>query len=141
MSAASPSSMTSVAGVAMTAAPNVSPGAIASSSLASSSIAGRSSIPDGSSATTSSQLPPATGGGGPSGSGPGAIIGAVVAVVVVLVVGAVIVAAVLIAWRVKSKEKKTFTGKQTNRVLHVLAGGCAAHVYTVLFGHTFLSIF
>ena len=126
---ASPSPMTSVAGVAMSAPPDVSPGSLASS------------IPDSNSATTSSQLPPVTGGGGPSGSGPGAIIGAVVAVVVVLVVGAVVVAASLIAWRVRSKGKKTFTGKQTNRVLHVLAGGCAAHVHTVLFGHTFLSIF
>ena len=42
---------------------------------------------------------------------PGAIIGAVVAVMVVLVVVPVIVSAVLIAWKVSTREKKSFTSK------------------------------
>ena len=73
-----------------------------------------SSIHDNSITITSSQLPPANGGDVPSGSGPGAVIGAVVAVVIVLVVGSVIVAAFLIAWRVRSRGKKGFTGKYSD---------------------------
>ena len=42
---------------------------------------------------------------------PGAIIGAVVAVMVVLVVVPVIVSAVLIAWKVSTRKKKSFTSK------------------------------
>ena len=123
-SAASPSLMTSIAGVAMTTAPSVSPSSVASSHFASTlehlPIAERSLLLDRSSVATSSQLPPAAGEGGPSGSGPGAIIGAVVAVVVVLVVGSVILAASLIAWRVSSKGKKTLTGKQSDGSVHLL---------------------
>ena len=144
-SAASPSLMTSIAGVAMTTAPSVSPSSVASSCFASTlkhpPIAEKSLLLDRSIVTTSSQLPPAAGGGGPSGSGPGAIIGAVVAVVAVLVVAAVVVAASLIAWKVRSKGKKTLTGKQSDEVLHVLAVRCSAHMHSVLFAHTFLSIF
>ena len=73
-----------------------------------------SSIHDNGITITSSQLPPANGGDVPSGSGPGTVIGAVVAVVIVLVVGSVIVAALLIAWRVRSKGKKGFTGKYSD---------------------------
>ena len=58
------------------------------------------------------QPPPVNGRDGPSGSGPGTVIGAVVAVLIVLVVASVIVAAILIAWRVRSRGKKGFTGKQ-----------------------------
>ena len=62
----------------------------------------------------SSQLPPANGGDVPSGSGTGTVIGVVVAVVIVLVVGSVIVAALLIAWKVRSRGKKGFTGKYSD---------------------------
>ena len=48
------------------------------------------------------------------GSGPGVVIGVVVAVVIVLVVGSVIVAALLIAWRMRSRGKKGFTGKHSD---------------------------
>ena len=91
--------------------------------------------------SSSIQSMTSAGGGGPSGNGPVAIIGAAVAVVVVLVVGSVILAASLIAWRVRSKGKKTLTGKQSDEVLHVLAVRCGAHMHYVLFAHTFLSIF
>ena len=73
-----------------------------------------SSIRDNAITITSSQLPPANGGDGPSGSGPGTVIGVVVAVVIVLVVGSVIVAALLIAWRVRSRGKKGFPGKHSD---------------------------
>ena len=142
-SAASPSLMTSIAGVAMTTAPSVSPSSVASSRFASTlehpPIAERSLLLDSSSVTTSSQLPPAAGGGGPSGSGHAAIIGAVVAVVVVLAAGSVVVAASLIAWRVSSKGNKR--GKQSDGSVHLLAVGGGAHVHYVYFAHTFLGIF
>ena len=60
-------------------------------------------------ATTSVSV---SGGSGPSGGGPAAVIGVVVAVVIVLVVGSVLFAAILIAWKVRSRGKKGFTGKQ-----------------------------
>ena len=65
-------------------------------------IAEMSSIRDNSIAATS------------SGSGPGTVIGAVVAVVIVLVGGSVIFAALLIALRLRSREKKGFTGKHSD---------------------------
>ena len=73
-----------------------------------------SSIRDNGITITSSQLPPANGGDVPSGSGPAIVIGAVVSVVIVLVVGSVIAAALLIAWKVKSRGKKGFTGKYSD---------------------------
>ena len=73
-----------------------------------------SSIRDNGITITSSQLPPANGGDSLSGSQPGTVIGAVVAVVIVLVVGSVIVAALLIAWKVRSRGKKGFTGKHSD---------------------------
>ena len=60
-------------------------------------------------ATTSVSV---SGGSGPSGGGPAAVIGVVVAVVIVLVVGSVLFAAILIAWKVRSRGKKGITGKQ-----------------------------
>ena len=101
-----------------TVATSVSPSNAALSHLASSSnqlsTTEMSSIRHNSIAATSSQLPPANGGDVPSGSGPGTVIGAVVAVVIVLVVGSVMLAALLIAWRLRSRGKKGFTGKHSD---------------------------
>ncbi len=73
-----------------------------------------SSIRDNGITITSSQLPPTNGGDVPTGSQPGTVIGAVVAVVIVLVVGSVMLAALLIAWRLRSRGKKGFTGKHSD---------------------------
>ena len=115
-SAALPYPMMSVASIAVTQTRNVSPGCASPSVKL--PIVGKTSIPDGSSATMSSQFPPTTGGGSPSESGTGTVIGAVVAVVVVLLVGSVVLAAVLIVWQVRSKERKILTGDD---VLHLLS--------------------
>ena len=125
---APPSPMTSFAATPVTVATSVSQSNAALSHLASSSnqllIAEMSSYRDNSIIAISSQFPlpiteissihdnsiTATS----SGSQPGTVIGAVVAVVIVLVVGSVIVAALLIAWRLRSRGKKDFTGKRSD---------------------------
>ena len=118
-SAALPYPMTSVGSIAVRLTGNVTPGSASRSEKL--PIAGRSSMPNGSSATMSSQLPPTTGGGSPSESGTGTVIGVVVAVVIILLVGLVFLAAILIVWRVRSKERKIFTGKRSDQVLHLLS--------------------